>query len=126
MTITAQLEPIKSHPGEGLSGYALERAYRQELLTSEVIEALENDEFPAEILGVSDKVTYLAHRDNLKAWINILASGQKKLTARTRTYGGDSHAQMMKHYGARVITLLIALRRSGKNWSAKQRSAVKD
>ena len=76
--------------------------------------------FFADQLRLSSKEDYLVFRDRLKSLIRILAANQRLLNAAMRESGGCSESQFLKARNARVITLLIEIRRAGKEWSAMQ------
>ena len=81
----------------------------------------DSDAFFAPIAG-EGHAGYVAHRDAIKGLICTLAQNQKTLSTRMRAPGGDSAAQFAHAMGARAVTMLIEIRRSGKRWSAVQRS----
>lgn len=82
------------------------------------LRGLSNEAFFAE-RGITDRDSYIAHRDALKRALRLTAAYQKGLSLRTRQRGGDSDAQWRKFAMKPEITRLIEIRRAGKVWSAE-------
>ncbi len=73
--------------------------------------------------GITDRESYIAHRDALKKALRLTAAYQKQLSLRMRRKGGDSDAQWRKAAMKRTVTHLIEIRRAGKAWSAEAAQA---
>lgn len=86
------------------------------------LRGISNEAFFAE-RGITDRKSYIAHRDAVKKALRLTAAYQKQLSLRTRRKGGDSEAQWRKVAMKRTVTRLIEIRRAGKAWSAEAAKA---